>query len=487
VGQTEDVGWAASCATLPTGRIATLGGAQVVGLAAGLLTQLLAGRALSPSEYSSFATANLISLFSLVLLIGGVPLALRRLVSLHPERFGMAVGLLLRLQLPLGVAAGAAVAGARQPLAELFNAPALAPLFVVLAIEITIRAGFLEPCNHLLNGAGLFGAQAVVTAVYSAGRLLFIAVLLALGTGLSGAVAGLALAALIASTLATTIVARQGPIVFVPPATVNWSQDILHWIKYSCGYEVFSFLLVAMNLWIVKVMHPDDPQLGLYAAGTMISRASFPLAQALTGGTFAWIATAHAEGELGRVSEMLGQLSSALAVFVVPATLLAFLYGAELLEAACGPGYGGSSFLCGLLFAGTGLAATNLCLGEVLGASNRLTARLSVTVLVFVLDLPMTIVLTKFAGLEGSAWALLAGQGVLAVTLAALVRNAVGAFVPWRFFGMIAPAGLVMLSVRAVSGLPVGFLGLGLHVIMSLAAFALTLLLLQRISRVFTW
>jgi O-antigen/teichoic acid export membrane protein len=325
---------------------------------------------------------------------------------------------------------------------------------------------------QLLNGLRALAAQAGVMICYSLGRLFFILGLLTLGTGLLGAVAGLLLAAVTAAALAIGLLLSQ-PREPADATELSWTGEVVPWIKYACGYEILSFVLLAMNLWIVQAQHAGHPQLSVYAASTMMARAVSPLGLVLAGGTFAQVARAYHTGDHRQLHRLLAGGCELLAALLIPANLMALVYGSPLLRAVCGPAYGGGGLLCGLLVAGTSLATCVFWLGEMLGAAHQLLPRLVVNLLGFVVLAPLTVVLSLRWELLGAAWAMVVGYGFLALAMGGVVRYTLGPFLRWRALLRTAAVNAAALAATLALGPPADGAGLLAQVLLSLTAFGI--------------
>ncbi len=411
---------------IPFVDVGLIGMSQAVALAAGVALQVVTARHLEPPEYASFASANLIGLLCVVALVGGLPMALRREVSVRADSQAQAFSVIIRVQFPLCVGAAGLLLLLRSPLAALLSAPELHSILPVVAADVALRAGLLDPCLLLLNGAGDRITQLRLVAGFHACRVAFAVVLLVgLGFGLIGAMVALLLATTTGAGVAVVCLTMRvglGGRGMVPlQRGRSWG---LRWLGYSSGYEVAGFTLLAMNLWAVKALWPDHPELGSYAVVSTMSRFALPFGQALGSGSFRWVARAQAGGD-ARLRPFVRGCALALAGVSACGTLVGAGCGPVLVDVVFGHGYHPPALLCGLLFGGAGLAAMAVWLGELLGAVGRVEARFWAATASLMLCGVITLGLTREFGLNGAAWSLVIGNVLATLMLASLLSAAV--------------------------------------------------------------
>jgi len=232
---------------MPLKGIGGFGIAQIVVLATGLTLQTLTARWLSTSDYARFAMAHSVSCASAILLMSGIPNGLRRLLSASPSMLPAAWRSILYVQFPLtGVFAAVLVALA--PLASsAADDPQLAIALRVVAGELLLRAGIVEPCWGILNGLGYHKLQASLIATHSLLRCLCVSCMLcwnpvlfnAVMCVMIGALISVVLVALIMRRLSRGLVAEAGGV----PAGL-----MMRWLTLSPVADAIGYLLVAGNL-----------------------------------------------------------------------------------------------------------------------------------------------------------------------------------------------------------------------------------------------
>src|SRR5262249_28979595 len=127
-------------------RACSLGGAQAVALLSTFLIHLLAARTFTASEYGSFALCWLLSAGSQVLLVGGIPYALRQPVSVAPRTRGLIRRYVLLGQVPISLAVALALVAGGRGLAEFVGEPELEIALALVGAEVLFHTGLVDPC-----------------------------------------------------------------------------------------------------------------------------------------------------------------------------------------------------------------------------------------------------------------------------------------------------------------------------------------------------
>ena len=411
---------------------------EAAGLVSGLLVQMTAARGLSTTDYGRFAVLSVVELVALVLLGGGIPQALRHLVSRNPDNLLEAVRWLVQVQLPLSVGVALALASGMVPLGHLLSDHDIVPLLPILGFAVLIRCGLLEPSLQLLNGARHYVKQTLVGITYHVLRVASIAWFVGSSNNLPLTLISLAMAASLSAALAVAFVwklcRRTNDV-----ADADFATRARTWVQLSPGYEVLMFLLISSNLWVVKAQVADPAIVGMYAACFMLARSTTALGRVAIDGTFPTLTTAFSEGRADLMRATVFATTFALAMLLIPAGALTLVCGEAIIRLLFGARYNGSGRLLGLLFIGTASSSIMLFFGGVLGASGVLRGRLLVATAVSLVGVATTVALTRFAGPTGAACSLMLTGTIGASLMALLVRSVVGPFILWpssvRFYG----------------------------------------------------
>lgn len=447
-------------------RFGVLGLVETASLSCGLLMQIAVARGLNPADYGRFAALSVIELGLLILVAGGIPQALHHLVSRNLDNLPEALRWVVRVQLPLSTGVALILSTGAPLIGQLVGDRDAETPLRILSLAVFLRCGVLEPCSLLLNGAQCYVSQAVIATTYHLLRLICVVILVALTGDLRGAVAGLAVAAMLAAAPAALFVRSLGKrAADVPDA--SFGSLVRAWAGLCPGYELLAFLLAASNLWVVKVFVPDPALAGLYAACFMVTRASSALSRAVSGSTIAPLTFAFSRGRTESPRRIIAGSMRAFSLLLTPSAACALVCGEDVVRFLYGPGYAGSGLLVGMLFLGScGFVVLSFC-GGVLGAAGRLRPRLHTVIVLGLVSLPASIALVRFAGLAGAAWALLVTGGAGATMMCWLVRSLVGPFMPWPSVLRASVASLPLVAVgtwgelATFSTLFIGALGYG--------------------------
>ncbi len=277
-------------------RTGLFGLAQVFSLAAGLALQSIAARRLGAADYGRFVTVQSVLLVALVLLMSAVPNALRRRLSCDPGSLRVAWRMLWLVQVPLALGAAALVSALSSGAARALNDAALSPALSLVAIELAIRGGLLEPAWHLLNGLRRHTTQAALMIVHTALRFACVAGVLLVSAGLLQALAALVAAAAI-SSLAVLVAILAAANTMPHRSHASIGPELWQWLRLSPAAEILNYLAVAANLWIVKAMVSDQQQLGAYAACYMLVHVVLSLGIVLSRSFFSSFAQAMERGD----------------------------------------------------------------------------------------------------------------------------------------------------------------------------------------------
>ncbi len=437
-------------------RACSVGATQAVAVLSNFLIHVLAARSLPATVYGSFALCALLGGGCQVLLLGGIPYALRRAVSVDPAAGAFALRYVLLGQIPISLTAALAVAAAAPALARLLADPELTAALVLVGAEVLFRTGLIDPCLQVLNGARADRLQALLAIGYHVARLVLAAVCLDAFGGLTGGVLGLAIAAALGAALSLPILwllPSRGPVSAAGPAL-----DLAAWMKTGYAHELCMFLAGAVNLWLVQFLVREREFVGVYAACTMLSRSALTLATVLIGAAFAPLARAFHDGDREGARAIVGHGCRTAVVVLLPAAAVILCYGGPLLAILCGPAYRGAGGAFVVLFSGFGLLGVCSCLTEVLGAAGRRHFRLAVAAGLAGGVGGGSAVLLGLFGPGTVAWAVPLAGGIGVVALGSGVCRLVGTFVPWATCSRAAVATLPLLAALSWLGEPGGLL-----------------------------
>jgi len=435
-------------------RVGLFGLAQAAALAAGLALQVVVARALGAGDYGRFIVAHSVSLAALGLLMSAVPNALRRLVSVNRGNLQRAWRAVWLVQLPIAIAFAAALAGLAPLLAGAMRDVLLVPALVVVAAELAIKAGVLEPGWHLLNGLGRHALQAGLMTGHSLLRVTCVVCLLGVSVGLVESLAGLLVSATVSAAVVVPIVRRLAKSTPGRPDG-GFARELLRWARLAPGVDALNYLLVAANLWVLKAMTVDASLVGAYAACSMLAQAILPFSLVLSRAAFAPFARAVSEGGTADAARLLCQASRLAILGAGWGAAVSVGCGDAVVSLMYGSGFAAPGTLLALLVSGMAGTAWLWFLCEMLGAAGRLKARLRLMAAVFAASVAATLVLTRAFGPWGCAWTLAIAGWLGALAASVCLGAAAGAFVPWRSLFRAAVASAALVAVARL-GQPAG-------------------------------
>ncbi len=429
------------------GSLTAFSAAQAVSLAAGLLLHATAARFLTVADYGRLAVTHSVLLVMLVALNHGIPNALRRAVSLEPALLSAAWRRLLTLHLPLAVGAAVLVAAGAPWAASLFGDPLLTAPLRVIAADVTLRAGVVEPRWLLLNGAGRNRLQAALMATHSLCRCAAVAGVLALGYGLIGAVVGMVLASVLNVLLVVGVLPIRGTAGAEPAFAVT---DLLRWLQLAPAANLINHVAVAGNLWLAKALTSDAGAVGVYAACYMLASTLLPTSAILSATCFRQVA-GLVQSEPAAVAKILRTVLGGACLLTFLAIIGISLCGGPLLRFVFGDAFAGATRLLLLIWLGMTGTALTWFFCEMLAAAQALAVRLRAAIWTGIGSAVATIVMLQLGGLPGAAAGLLVGS-ILGVVLtgAALHRIVGGLWPTMPSVNRVSPTGKTIPGRRRI-------------------------------------
>lgn len=263
---------------------AYLAGAEVVFVLSGWIIHVGSKRILGLADYGTFGI--LLSLLTLyrIFLATGVNRAVSRAISREPAFDRSIRSQSLKLQLALGLTLGLGVWLAAPLLARIWENREFIGYIRLTAFFLPVF-GLYSVYRGVLNGHNHFGEEARVSAVYSALKVfflfLFIALFLALNLDpLYGAVGGY-----LAAIIGAALLARGAcPPVETGPGN---SYPLGEIVRFAFPVVLFSFILSLiqhLDLYFVRALVPVEAEVaaGLYTCAQQFARIPYMLLYALS-------------------------------------------------------------------------------------------------------------------------------------------------------------------------------------------------------------
>lgn len=302
-------------------------------------------------------------------------------------------------QMLLAAGAFALVEVLAGPIAALLSDPSLAPYLRIAALDIPLYALFLV-ASAVVLGEQRFERQAVSWIVYATAKFVAIAVLVAVGFSVQGALIGNALSSVVGFAAVFTPW-RRGD------ATRREIGQLTRWmLAASVPFLTVSLLeglVQSTDLWFVSAIVGNGLLVGLYASASVLAEIPMFLMTGLNRVLFPSVARAGAEGDARLAGHYAVQGVRTAIIVTVFGVAVAAATGRLALELVYSSVYAGAFVpLVILVFAAVGRTVRAAC-AEVLMATNR--GRLAVASLAgaFVLEVALLAVLAPRYGLVGAA------------------------------------------------------------------------------------
>lgn len=394
---------------------------------AGLATQAVCLGQLGLTEYGRFATANLFGMCGSLLLVSGLPQAVRIAAAADPGADALARWWILRRHLPLALAASAAAVFASPAVAHGLGDPELTRTLQLTAVEVAARAGVFEPWVLLLNATGRQRTQAVAQGGYGLARLAAVVGCLSTGWGLAAAVAAYTATALVGAAVAAAVLAVLGG--QGGASRAGFRDRVLCAVRFTVGYDLLPFLLPSTTVWMLKGSGQEPELVGLFSACVLASSPLVTLGAALGVGVFPHLARSLAGGDRGGAGAIVSSATRLMTLVYPAAVAFAAVRGGAVVRLLHDPAAGAGLVPLAAVAGGACLGAT-LFLVDVITASGAVRFRLWMGLGLTASHLTLGPALLVAFGGGGLPWALpLAAAGGLAVAVVR-TRRIVGPFFP---------------------------------------------------------
>jgi O-antigen/teichoic acid export membrane protein len=424
---------------------------QAARVISGAVLYIVAGRLLPADEFGRFAVVFVGLSWAGVVLESVILPGLQKVVSEDERRLRPAIGFALRWYVPAALAFGVAGCAAAPTMAALLGDRRLTPLLLLAAAQLPLL-GVVKLVADLLVGVQRYAASSAVRVIYNVLRTLAGCLLLALGAGAAGAVAGLGGGTLLAAAASAALLlmtAGRLPSVACPEMGRRAAYWTSVWLPAEAAYAV----LMTLDVWLVKALMHDPAAAGDYAAAYSLSRMPMFLAFGLGGAVFPRASAEIARGDAEAARAVAAQAMRFLLIVFAPCCAfftasapqaVGFLYSARY--ASAGPSV---AILGPALF---GVAQMNLaCM--LLAAADRPARRLQLTLAVLAVAAACNFAFIPALGIEGAALACLVAYGVGAALGMFLVYRVLHATLPLRSVVRCGLAGaLVYAAARSWPG-----------------------------------
>jgi stage V sporulation protein B len=395
------------------------------------------GRYLGPAEYGIFGIVLYLMSTVNLFITSGIPQGASKYIAEDHSRTGSIIRDANRIQLVFCAILFGLYFGLSGVIAGLFNDPSLTPYIRISALAIPVYALFSIYSGGYLNGLRKFSRQAVASIGNSIVKIGVVFALVLLGFGVGGAIAGYIIAALFGFVLAWK---------FLNP--VKKSKSNFGWkklVEFGIPATLFTatfFLLMNIDLFMVKAIGGSEVETGYYTSATTISRVPYFLFSGLAMTLLPSISRSTSSGNTELTRSYIRQSMRYMLMALIPGVLLISATSTDLLILVYSSLYVEAAGPLSILVFGLGLLSVFFVLANVIMGSGRPKVTLGMALPVVGVDIALNTFLIPRYGLVGASWATTI-TGFLGMCAAV-------AYVLWRFKALVSLKSLGRICLSSV-------------------------------------
>jgi O-antigen/teichoic acid export membrane protein len=368
-----------------------------------------------------------------------------------------------------------AVQVAADAVAAALGDASLAPLIRISALDIPLYGAYTAASSIVL-GRQRFRRQGGAWLVYATSKAVLVAVPVAMGFGVPGALVGNAVSSLVG------LVAMWVGLTRAPERLAGVWPTVRSMLMAGTPFLILSLLegvVQHADLWIVSAAGPGAHATGLYAAATVLAGVPVFLFLGLNRVIFPSVAAARAAGEFGEANEYVVQSLRAAIVVTVLAVAIAASVGRQGIEIVYSAAYAGAFVpLVLLMLAAMGRTIQATCT-EILMAETRSRSALTILVVTVVAEVVAVSLLTVRWGLVGAGAGAAVSGLLAAVWAAAALRDSIGARPIGTLLRACVAGAVVAVPIALLAPAPLWLLAV---LPLAVAAYAGMLVLLREFS-----
>ena len=365
---------------------------------------------------------SVLAWFEIFVTAGVVKVTTKAISESPPEKRKLAVAA-YTAQVTAALVAFVALVLLAPLLARMLGNPALTPLLRISALDIPLF-GLLLVASSIVLGVERFERQALAWIVYATAKAGLIALLVASGFWVTGALVGNALSSLVGFSA-----------MFIPTRGERPSRaetiGLARWM-FVAAVPFLSLALIeglgqSVDLWIVSAMVASKVLIGFYASATILAEIPVFLFLGLNRVIFPSVARARSDGEHELAAHYTKQAVRLAIIVTVMGVAFIAAMGRQVIVLLYGATFVGAYVPVVLLMAaGMGRTIRATCT-EVLMAESRRREALTLLVVTVLLELILVVVVTPRFGIDGAAAATAFSALIAAVWGGFVLRASVGA------------------------------------------------------------
>jgi O-antigen/teichoic acid export membrane protein len=448
--------------------------AQLVFFLTSYALHIVLGRTLGPVDYGLFGVVLYATNMIRTMVQSGVPMAVTRYVSAEPSKSEAIYRTGFRLQLGFSLLLGLAFYLTAEPLARLLGDEKLAEVFR-LAAPIIVFFGLFFLIFQYHNGLKQYRRQSVLLSGSYLLRAGLAIGLVWMGFGLSGAVAGMVLAAILAWIWAVRERSKgQVEEPFSAGVLVSFSAPLI------VG-AVAQALLTDLDIMFVKRLIPEAASTGWYTAAKALAQMTPFAFYALSSALYPAISGAQAAGDTDKVRRYVEQSNRLLLAVTLPLVILGWRNAEGIIQLVYGNDYQGAVPALGWLLISFALLSFFIVHKTILTGCGYPKISALLTLSLLPLSVVLLLLIIPVWGLPGAA-------------MAVMLTFAVGVLISTSLISSRIKAGFRSASVLRIFSAGLATLGADLlwssfspHVLIKLGSGALLYLFLLRLFNEWRW
>ena len=423
--------------------------AQAALLLSGTIISVGLGRMLGPELYGKYGVVLAVATVLNVLLTPGLMQAVAKHSAEKKEKAAGIASAVLRKQFIIGIAMAAAYFLLAIPLTGLLKDKTLLHMLWILAPMIIIY-GTTAILSGFLTGTGRFLEQSIQLVIYATSRL-FLTFILAYLFSITGAVAALPLASLLALIYAYKA-ARIGK-----SEENNHTKEIY---SLSIRLAIFSAIIATfmnVDILMVKALLGNDALTGYYTAASTIARMPYFLLTAL--GTLMLPSVAEKLAMQGQQAQkFIRESIRYVLILLIPGTVIVAATAKPLVMLLYKSDYAQAAQPAATLAIGTAALTIAYLLSTALNASGKTRTTVTVAFIMLIASVAANLYAIPQQGIKGAAATVSAASIMAAAFLLVAAYKKFGNFISYKSLARITIASAITFAAIKIMPLENKFL-----------------------------
>ncbi|UCG54303.1 MAG: flippase [Dehalococcoidia bacterium] len=366
----------------------------------GYIIHFWIGRHLGPAEYGIFGVVIYLMTTVNLFITSGFPQSASKYIAEDYSRAGSIIRDANRIQFVFCIIIFGLYFGLSGVIANLFDDPSLTSYIRISTLGIPAYAFFSVYSVGYLNGLRRFSWQALASIGSSITKLAVVFGSVLLGFGVGGALVGYIIAAIVGFVLAWK---------FLNPlkkskSNFGWKKLVGFGIPATIFAATF-FLLMNIDLFVVKAIGGGEAETGYYASATTISRVPHFLIAGLAMTLLPSISRSTSLNNIELTKSYIQQSVRFMLMALIPGVLVVSATSADLLTLLYSSSYLEAAIPLSILVFGVALLTIFYVLSNIILGINKPWIVLSIVLLLAGVDIALSVFLISSYGLVGAAWA----------------------------------------------------------------------------------